>query len=615
MSVPSAVEPYLRWELERAYGKPFGVPPLLLEFKAGFKWWKVPFFRDQIVQKAYDDEVRYATAFVKSPKQWLALLAYALAGKVSRIASGAARYAPYAPPPVTFPPLAGAGDTVVAVIDVGFAFAHERFRVRKQNGQWESRVAYLWDQGSSDLTGNKPWKKAQGFAYGRELVGTDIDALLASCRSTLGNVDEDLIYRTVGHSDVAAPLTHGTHVLDLAAGQDPRSSAATKAPPIVLVQLPSVSARDSSGAWLAVNVLDAIRYIHRRVSNQAKLVINLSYGAMAGPHDGGLLLEKAIEELMTLRPKDFAIVVPAGNGFRTRGHASTAVTPGSRCYFDVDVSADDPTESFVEFWHATAASVAIEVIAPDGSSTGLKSSGTTCRLSNTKGELIAAVYRDCPGTGVQQRTVVCLMPTTCINGRVPTVMSGRWRIAFEHSPSLTQPVTIDGWIERDDPVLGTTYPARRQAVFADDQSLTNACFDDAPIDRALTLNSIATGKSTIVVGAAMCTDRPVVCDYSACGGTRAGITKIPDAVSLGDESEVLRGVAAAGTRSGMVWRLSGTSVAAPRVTRWIARLFALNSAPLTVMDIRNQLAVHAKAVSDPCGASTGNGRTGCGFID
>ena len=66
---------------------------------------------------------------------------------------------------------------------------------------------------------------------GTEFDGANIDSALAM--STHGGlVDESEVYRVTGTEDYASPMhhrlgrgvAHGTHVLDIAAGHDPRSS-------------------------------------------------------------------------------------------------------------------------------------------------------------------------------------------------------------------------------------------------------------------------------------------------------------------------------------------------------------------------------------------------------
>ena len=48
------------------------------------------------------------------------------------------------------------------------------------------------------------------------------------------------------------------------------------------------------------------------------LAVNISYGTFAGPHDGSSLLESALDELLAMGRKNFAIVLAAGNARRER---------------------------------------------------------------------------------------------------------------------------------------------------------------------------------------------------------------------------------------------------------------------------------------------------------
>jgi hypothetical protein len=90
------------------------------------------------------------------------------------------------------------------------------------------------------------------------------------------------------------------------------------------------------------------------------------------------------------------------------------------------------------------------------------------------------------------------------------------------------------------------------------------------------MNAVATGKNTFVVGgyvresampAPYSAGGPVVKPGAAPRWPRRG----PDAIAVSDQSRVLPGVLAAGTRSGSVVALNGTSVAAPQAARMKAR--------------------------------------------
>jgi len=72
------------------------------------------------------------------------------------------------------------------------------------------------------------------------------------------------------------------------------------------VQLPSLTGADSAGGSLSAQVLDGVRYGLDVCTGDARIVINLSCGSFASPHDGSSLIEQAPDELLRL-------VVPPGD--------------------------------------------------------------------------------------------------------------------------------------------------------------------------------------------------------------------------------------------------------------------------------------------------------------
>ncbi len=184
---------------------------------------------------------------------------------------------------------------VIGIVDDGIAFAHERFR-KIVNAIPVSRVEYWWLQDGT-LHGNVP--------FGCELLKAEIDQLLTTCTHA-GAVDEDELYQRAGlndfqlegHKSAAWRAAHGTHVMDLAGGFDPDPPFDNR--PIVCVQLPIRVTADTSGASLFPYVPLAMTYIVNRALQigVSRVVINLSYGRIAGPHDGTSPLEDAIETLV-----------------------------------------------------------------------------------------------------------------------------------------------------------------------------------------------------------------------------------------------------------------------------------------------------------------------------
>ena len=205
---------------------------------------------------------------------------------------------------------------VIAVIDYGCPFAHSSFRTGIA-----SRVRYVWFQDAFALGTqmsslpvvhelDPPIPPAGSsvrrlFPYGRELRPNKIDALLAKHLPTAAG--EAGCYEEIGYDLMRAESSHGGHILDIAAGWPnplkPEENARDRAgdAKIIFVQFPRAAVGDSSGAAMSVYLLDALRYIDSRVTAEANVSINLSYGTHAGPHDGSSMLERAVDDFMATR--------------------------------------------------------------------------------------------------------------------------------------------------------------------------------------------------------------------------------------------------------------------------------------------------------------------------
>ena len=484
------------------------------------------------------------------------------------------------------------GTVVIGIIDDGLAFAHERFRLSAD----ETRVEYLWLQ-DGDAEGST-------VPYGRELRKADIDGLLRHDQP--GHVvDEDDLYRRAGAIDfrrrrpqsIARRAAHGTHVMGLACGYDFRHRS-RRDRPIVCVQLPATTTEDTSGATLDDYGLDAIRYIldradaiaRRRGSGRLPVVINLSYGNVAGPHDGSSNLEQAIDDLVCARRETAPteVVLPAGNSNLARLHAQVSLD-GQPVDLHWRVLPDDATPSFMEVWlprtlwqPLDSSRVSLRVMAPGGQlSDPLREepgAGTQLR-SDDEEVLCEARYRYVPGRpGEPGRGVflVALQPSTpppaplaTDQPATPVAASGVWTVRLEKSPD-SGALVVEAWIQRDDTPFGFRRRGR-QSYFDEpcyvpfDAQGHPIEIDDHPdqppckVKRAGSGNAIATGATTTVIAGRLRKERRLA-SYSA----RA------DQSEVSDDSLVHGGVLAAGTRSGSIVAMRGTSVAAPQRTRWLA---------------------------------------------
>ena len=98
--------------------------------------------------------------------------------------------------------------------------------------------------------------------------------------------------------------------------------------------------------------------------------------------------------------------------------------------------------------------------------------------------------------------------------------------------------------------------------------------DDQPpcvVKRSGSINALATGNRTLVVGGFLRKEGRLA-SYSS--RVSAGSLGAPQYLAPSDDSKVHGGVLAAGTRSGSVVAMNGTSVATPQVARWIAKQLA-----------------------------------------
>lgn len=484
---------------------------------------------------------------------------------------------------------------VTGIIDDGIAFAHARFR--KAN---ESRVEYWWLQ-DGDFKG-----QPADFGFGHELRKSEIDDLIGDC-TRAGIVDEDELYARAGllnfrrdsHQAAAWRAAHGTHMLDLACGFDPQTAPGDR--PIVAVQLPWWVTANASGGDLTPYALAAMDYIVARAkaiasapgSDSLAVVINFSYGKFAGPHDGTYDLELAIDDLVDRCAAEgvpVRVVLPAGNSYLSRCHAQTSFSRRTEVKtFRWRLLPDDQTPSYLEIWmpcfkSGPSSRLELTITPPGGPQKSIAEGDAALQVWGTPPqEYATAGYNLEPGPAPRGRFLLALAPTASHDPAVRLAPAGVWTIELRlKNTGLDPSDVVHAWIERDDSTIG--YPVRgRQSHFDDDRYRR---YDDGGRDieiddpscyvwRAGTLNAFATGKRPIVMGAFLRKEM-MAAKYSAGGPTQAACGSSgaepyrPDALAVSEDSKVHAGVLAAGSRSGSVVPMTGTSVAAPQVTRWIA---------------------------------------------
>jgi hypothetical protein len=530
-----------------------------------------------------DDRVQHTIVTAGRPFLESATLARPLGGASYRALAAVAKAA-------SRPPRQGASRrrasrtapsaVVMGVIDDGIAFAHERFRTQHSG----TRVEFCWLQDSGII-----------------LTKAGIDALIA----TSGG-DEDMLYRKSGLTDFREPghksaawrVAHGTHVMDLACGFDPAENRDDR--PIVAVQLPVRVTADENPCDLYLWISLAIDYIvdrakaisYARASDLLPVVINLSYGLLADPHDGTGALEAFIgDKIAECRAEgfDLRVVLPAGNSYLSRIHGQLAFTGiGQTKTLHWRVLPDDRTPSFLEIWlpapQPAQSRLTLAITSPTGASMTLDEFGAAS-LGTPHGDYAWAYWTPWQPSNRARFTII-LQSTAHPDPATPVAQlapAGTWRLDLTHSGELRPSDLVQAWVRRDDHIYG--FPLRGRQSFLDDihyrrfdHAGRNEEFDNAlsPVRRESTINSMATGDTAIVIGGYLGKERRPA-NYSAAGARRPPPRR-PDAMAVSEDSFVHAGVLAAGSRSGSVVAFGGTSVAAPQVARRVADLLAAGQA-------------------------------------
>ncbi|MBL9048750.1 MAG: S8 family serine peptidase [Tabrizicola sp.] len=485
---------------------------------------------------------------------------------------------------------------LVAVIDDGIGYLNARFRRSRD----ETRIRAVWLQ-STEREG-----AAGGVLNGCVLGQAEIDKMLAD------GGDEVAQYRARNRSLFPMPdgvltdrhVAHGTHVLDLAAGAAPWAGDELSRLPILAVQLPPASIRETSGRRMETHLVQGLRWILSEVLRQADhsdvppVIVNISLGSLAGPGDRHAFLADWLAYEVARHARvtgggEIRLVVAYGNSRLGRLVARGELRQSQAMKLIWRVQPDDHSSSFLELRadQSQVAGLSLRLKPPEGS--GLPGLDIPWPVAGKGWRLpgpIAAVTASHEDGG-QSHVHLALGPTAG-TGPMPAAPSGAWLI--EVRTEMIEPVRVTARVQRDDTPPG--YPTLGRQSWLDhplawdwdpDQRgfLAPRLAQDAPgcpVTREGSFVAFAGADDPriLFVGAG----RPVTgrrgelqaTAYSSEGVqhfARPGESRGPTLMAQGDGGVLLRGMRATGVPSGSVVRMSGTSVAAPQVTRALARYF------------------------------------------
>ena len=359
----------------------------------------------------------------------------------------------------------------------------------------------------------------------------------------------------------------------------------------------------TTGERLDFHIALATYYILDRVWRLSKnqppppVVINTSFGYIAGPHDGTGLVERYFDFVTAHDQNPTRFVLPAGNAQLSRCHAVIDLVTHADVDLAWTVQPDDKTHSVVQVWlpDRGASRMTMTVVLPDGTvSPPIPDTPWQLGIPDPSTTIVDAAGRVCGllefGPYLQRSLFhLAIFPTERAQPDTRRLApAGEWRLRFHRTGA--QGVVADAWVQRDDSLYG--YPqAGRQSYFDDPGYVRFAeanfglrgdvVTDDedpaqlgipTPVTRASLFNAIATGASVVTAGGFH--ERNLrLAGYSAGGPNtppEAAPLSKPDLLLPSEGSKAHPGMLAAGSRSGARVALSGTSVAAPQLARFVA---------------------------------------------
>jgi hypothetical protein len=519
---------------------------------------------------------------------------------------------------------------IIGVIDEGIALAHER--VRLANGQ-RSRIIAAWQQGGR--FGGPDGSTPQDLPFGHELYQSDINTLMDT-HSHAGWLDEDAFNRAAGLTEMHYPMganalerviAHGSHVMDLAAGEDANEMEPKRLArmPIIAVNLPRRETIGMAGTFLQFFVLHAMqRIVDLADAMWAEhypddpdggfpVVINLSFGQHAGPKNGTSQIEQAFARLTAGRDKKSPVrlVIPAGNGNLSRGNAIAPIAKEATVEMPWRMLPEDQSSNFVELWVELDGDVAsathpviVTLTAPSGQVFG-PFQGQDGHHTDVFGAMRIYAEKlsrldDDPPHGIKKtlyRYVICAAPTLDYHTPLESCQAGLWQVACtwdETGFKTAERPVLYGMVQVDQAAQPGSLRNKRSFFDAQGYQLYDPtgrrgdayaypakgdASDDlepeatmGPVQRKGTHNALASAPEVIVVAGHRESDgRPA--DYSAATYAperqRYGAAPTVTASFPTERAPAHFGLRAAGPRSAATILLRGTSFAAGLVTRHV----------------------------------------------
>lgn len=464
-------------------------------------------------------------------------------------------------------PLTGAG-IVIGIVDSGCDFAAPSFR----NADGSTRLIALWDQRGRPSP-DAPNYYGYGTFYGRRQINRALSH--ADPYGALGYHPADADRGRVG--------AHGTHVMDIAAGNGRGGGPVGVAPEtdLIFVELANSGTAGLANFGNSARLLEGFDFI-ARTAGPRPWVVNLSVGNCGGPHDGRTLVEMAFDFALQAAPGRF-MAQSGGNYFDKRVHASGRLQAGQTRTLSLLVDEADITPNELEVWYAGGDAFAVRTASPTGAPSPWVRLGEQADVIEN-GRIVGRIYNRALDPNNKDNVIDIFLYTNA--------PPGWWTVTLK-AETVSDGV-FHAWLEKD--------VACREC---------QPCFSAFDAESFYTTGTIANGRMPLVVGAydAHSPSREVA-PFSSVGPTRDGRCK-PDLVAPGVGVLAARS-APRGWHTNANVRKSGTSMAAPEVTGAVALCLQGARRPLWSHEIRELILSN----TDPVAAHVKNPlRYGHGYLN
>jgi hypothetical protein len=524
-----------------------------------------------------------------------------------------------------------ASDTViVGIVDSGVALGHSRFR----RADGKTRVLAAWQQdaphrGQPYLPfGHELYQKDIDRLIGRhttdgpspQLVEEDFNRAAA-----LVDFTDPLRGR-----DLAGRASHGTFVADIAAGASP--DLADERIGLMVVNVPNRATINNSGVFLdyfslyaIIRIADLADQLWQKSTGGTvgsdgvrgfPIVVNLSFGKNAGSKDGDDYFASAIHRLNAERLEagrsKVQVVIPVGNHNLEQGNAELRVAPGSSAGIGLRILPEDQSSNYLEIWsdwlpnpdrkaaRMVENPIAVAITPPGG--TGVAPAAGAHRqvrsFRNGNGgpdtaRLYCGVKMAADRLSYRIWYVFAAAPTIDHVGIDRGCPAGRWEITVASTLAGGMPTRVFLGVQTDQ----STRPYARTGLLprlvhpdyeryrADGRLRDSHAYpfakgmgDDetsAILRRHGSINATAASSAVIAIAGYRRSDgRPAV--YSATGAhpdaPPVGKGRVAPTVScVTDDGYAQYGILGAGSMSGGVVAMRGTSFAAAQATRLISQ--------------------------------------------